>query len=66
MRNLAFGDLTRTVEICSQETWLLTIGVMCPLDLFWRVGTCGWEVEMQKHGVTIKIRNSISVILLKP
>ena len=66
MRNLAFGDLTRTVESCSQETWLLTIGVMCPLDLFLRVGDCGWEVEMQKHGVTIKIGNSISVILLKP
>ena len=44
---------------CNQENWLLTIGVMCLLDLFRRVGEgggswilrdYGWEVETQKKG----------------
>ena len=41
MINLACGDLTRTEDGCNQGNWLLTIGIMCLLELFRRVGR-GW------------------------
>ena len=37
---------------------IAAIGVICLLDLFWRVGGgassaggCGWEIQMQNNGV---------------